>query len=102
MKPWASGQPISESLLSLLPQPDLTTTWQLEQTALFHWATTLDWATTLYVQSSDKFQLRQNDHVHDWPITLTVVDIYHRGDNNYHRGGKSGEKEIQFKRIKSY
>jgi hypothetical protein len=26
MKPWASGQPISESLLSLLPQPDLTTT----------------------------------------------------------------------------
>jgi hypothetical protein len=32
--------------LSLLPQPDRTITWQLEQTAPFHWATTLDRATT--------------------------------------------------------
>jgi hypothetical protein len=52
-------------------------------------------------QSSDKSQLRQNDHGCKylpplWQIFTTAVA------NNYHRGGKSGEKEIKFKRIKSY
>jgi hypothetical protein len=42
--------------LSLLPQPDLTITWQLEQTVPFHWATImLDRA--IMWQSNDKSQL---------------------------------------------